>query len=391
MSSPLFEPFTLGASRLRNRMVMAPLTRSRAGQPGNVPTGLNALYYRQRASAGLIVAEGTQISQQGQGYAFTPGIHSEAQMAGWRRVTDAVHGEGGLVFLQLWHVGRVSHPALQPGGALPVAPSAIAPTGNAFITNERGEPEFVPFVTPRALAVEEMPEVVAQYVEAAQNARAAGFDGVEIHAANGYLLDQFLNSCSNRRDDAYGGSVENRARLLMEVTAAVAGAFGPDRVGVRLSPLGTFNDMGDDDPEGLFPAVAERLSEFGLAYLHLVDSTYVAGNADREAPEPRAAEILRLIRARYRGTLLVCGGYDRARAEAALAEGRADLVAFGRPFIANPDLPRRLLEDAPVAVPDPATYYGGGAHGYVDYPTLDQERGLQPMPDPAEQDKAALT
>jgi N-ethylmaleimide reductase len=381
MTSTLFDPFPLGPHTLKNRMVMAPLTRSRAGQPGNVPTRLNAFYYAQRAGAGLIISEATQVSQQGQGYAWTPGIHTAEQVEGWKLVTDAVHRAGGLIFNQLWHVGRISHPALQPDGQLPVAPSAIAPSGTAFITNEKGEPEFAPFVTPRALATGEMPCIVRQYARGAANALAAGFDGVEIHSANGYLLDQFLNSTTNRRTDAYGGSVENRARLLVEVVEAVCGVWGSRRVGVRLSPLGTFNDMGDENPEALFGCVAERLSGLGLAYLHLVDSTLVAGNTTRDTPDARAAALMRLIRERYRGTLLVCGGYDHARAEAAIREDRADLVAFGRLFIANPDLPERFRENAPLNEPDTTTFYGGGARGYVDYPTLKQQRGEEPVPD----------
>ncbi|HSF49115.1 MAG TPA: alkene reductase, partial [Burkholderiales bacterium] len=255
----LYQPARLGRYELPHRIVMAPLTRSRARQPGNIPTPLNASYYAQRASAALIVAEATQVSQQGQGYAWTPGIHSHEQVEGWRIVTGAVHGAGGLIFLQLWHVGRISHPALQPDGMLPVAPSAIRPAGQAFIENENGEGALVPFVTPRALQTEEMPYIVQQYVRGAKNALEAGFDGVEIHAANGYLLDQFINSSTNERTDPYGGSIENRARLLLEVVEAVSEVWGPDRVGVRLSPLGAFNDMGDDDPEATFPYIADKL------------------------------------------------------------------------------------------------------------------------------------
>jgi N-ethylmaleimide reductase len=388
MAASLFDPYALGPHTLKNRLVMAPLTRSRAGQPGNVPTRLNAHYYAQRASAGLIISEATQVSQQGQGYAWTPGIHTAEQVAGWCLVTDAVHAAGGLIFNQLWHVGRVSHPALQPDGQLPVAPSAIAVSGMAFVTDENGAPALLPHVAPRALAIEEMPYIVKQYVHGAKNALAAGFDGVEVHAANGYLLDQFLQTATNHRTDAYGGSIENRARLLLEVVEAVCEVWGSDRVGVRLSPLGSFNDMADADPEALFGYVAERLNGFGLAYLHLVDSTHVAGNTTRDAPEPRADALVRLIRERYQGTLIVCGGYERARAEAALSEGRADLVAFGRPFIANPDLPERLRENAPLNTPDPDTFYGGGAKGYVDYPTLRQARGEEAIPDYAALERA---
>lgn len=378
MNNPIFEPYALGPYKLKNRMVMAPLTRSRAGQPGNVPTDLNALYYAQRASAGLIISEATQVSQQGQGYAWTPGIHTPDQVVGWRSVAEAVHRTGGLIFMQLWHVGRISHPALQPDGQLPVAPSAIRPSGTAFIVNERGEGEMVPFVTPRALAIEEMPYIVKQYAHGASNALHAGLDGVEIHAANGYLLDQFLNTSSNHRTDEYGGPVENRARLLMEVMEAVCRVWGSQRVGVRLSPLGSFNDMGDDDPEALFGHVAEQLNRFNLAYLHIVEPE-MARDPASPSFDPRGPAMMELIRAKYSGTLIVCGGYDCRKAVACLEEGRADLVAFGRLFIANPDLPERFRQNAELNPPDESTYYGGGAKGYVDYPTLKQLRGEEPM------------
>lgn len=375
----LFQPIQLGPLTLPHRMVMAPLTRSRARQPGNVPTPLNTCYYAQRACAALIISEATQVSLQGQGYAWTPGIHSREQVEGWRLVTDAVHQAGGLIFLQLWHVGRISHPALQPDGMLPVAPSAIKPSGNAFIENERGEGELVPFVTPRALQIEEMPYLARQYIHGARQARSAGFDGVEIHAANGYLLDQFIQSNSNQRTDRYGGPVENRARLLMEVVEMVSEVWGPDRVGVRLSPLGTFNDMGDDDPETTFGYLAETLNDYRLAYLHIVNPASAALEKGR-APEPQAERMLALIRERYRGLLIVAGGFDHDTAEAWLQQGRADLIAFGRKFLANPDLPERFRRRAPLNADDPSTYYGGGAKGYTDYPTLAQERGEQPKP-----------
>jgi len=389
MSDILFEPYTLGPYTLKNRMAMAPLTRSRAGQPGNVPTDLNARYYAQRASAGLIISEATQVSQQGQGYAWTPGIHTSDQVTGWRSVTDAVHRAGGLIFMQLWHVGRISHPALQPDGQLPVAPSAIRPSGTAFIAKERGEGEMVPFVTPRTLATEEMPYIVKQYARGASNALKAGFDGVEIHAANGYLLDQFLNTSSNRRTDEYGGSVKNRARLLMEVVEAVCQIWGSQRVGVRLSPLGTFNDMGDDNPEELFGYVAERLNALNLAYLHLVEPE-IARDPASPTFDPRGPAMMKLIRGKYRGTLIVCGGYDYTKAIACLEEKRADLVAFGRLFIANPDLPERFRQSAELNPPDASTFYGGGAKGYVDYPTLKQLRGEEPMPMTQGAEKAEL-
>jgi N-ethylmaleimide reductase len=373
----LFQPYKLGPLNLPHRMVMAPLTRSRARQPGNIPDALAACYYGQRASAALIVSEATQVSMQGQGYAWTPGIHSSEQVEGWRRVTKAVHDEGGLIFNQLWHVGRISHPALQPDHMLPVAPSAVTPQGMAFIANDRGEGQLVPFVRPRALQIEEMPYIVAQYERAARNAQAAQFDGIEIHGANGYLLDQFLESGTNRRADLYGGSIENRARLLLEVAEAVAAIWGPDRLGVRLSPLSTFNDMSDANPEETFGYAAEKLSDYGLAYLHIVNPGLAAIEKGQE-PDARALRMIELIRSKYRGTLMVAGGFERASAEAWLAQGKADLIAFGRKFLANPDLTKRLREQAPLNGDDPSTYYGGGAKGYTDYPTLAQDRGEEP-------------
>jgi len=375
----LFEPVRLGPYDLSHRVVMAPLTRSRARQPGNVPSSLNACYYEQRASAALIIAEATQVSRQGQGYAWTPGIHSPEQVEGWKLVTSAVHGANGLIFLQLWHVGRISHPSLQPDGMLPVAPSAVNPKGMAFIENDRGEGELVPFVTPRALQIEEMPYIVRQYARGAENALAAGFDGVEIHAANGYLPDQFIESSTNRRTDSYGGPIENRARLLTEVVDAVSKVWGANRVGVRLSPLGTFNDMGDDNPEATFGYIAEQLNTRQLAHLHIVNPALPAVEKGVE-PEPRARRMLELIRDKYRGTLIVCGGFDQNTAEQWLTEGKADLIAFGRKFIANPDLPKRFREHAALNADDPSTYYGGGSKGYTDYPSLAQEVGEAPKP-----------
>jgi N-ethylmaleimide reductase len=375
----LFQPYRLGPYDLPHRVVMAPLTRSRARQPGNVPNVLAACYYAQRASAALIISEATQISMQGQGYAWTPGIHSREQIEAWRQVTEAVHQANGLIFNQLWHVGRISHPALQPDHMLAVAPSAITPQGKAFIENERGEGELVPFVRPRALDFEEMPYLVRQYERAAINAHTANFDGVEIHAANGYLLDQFIESGTNRRGDAYGGSVEHRMRLLLEVTDALVPIWGADCIGVRLSPMGKMNDIYDDDPEATFGAIAERLGEYHLAYLHIVNPV-MDQMQKGEQPDPKALRMVDVVRQKYKGTLMVAGGFDHDSAERWLREGRADLIAFGRKFLANPDLPERLRISAPLNADDPTTYYGGGEKGYTDYPSLAQERGEQPKP-----------
>ncbi|MEN0074953.1 MAG: alkene reductase [Paracraurococcus sp.] len=360
MTADLFQPFQLGPLALPNRVVMAPLTRSRAGSKG-IPGPLNAEYYAQRASAGLIIAEATQISPQGQGYAFTPGIHDEAQVAGWRQVTEAVHAAGGRIVLQLWHVGRISHPSLQPGGAPPVAPSALRPEGQAFT-----ETGFQPFETPRALETDEIAGIVGDYRQAALNARRAGFDGVEIHGANGYLIDQFLRDKTNRRTDLYGGSIENRTRFLLEVTEAVTAVWGGDRVGLRISPVSPANDIADSDPQALFGHVAEQVNRFGLAYLHVVEGA--TGGPRDNLPFDFAA-----LRRAFRGAYMANNGYDLALAQATLREGRADLIAFGRPFIANPDLVERLRRGAPLNALDPATLYGGDAKGYTDYPALTRQ------------------
>jgi N-ethylmaleimide reductase len=373
----LFQPVRLGRFELPNCIAMAPLTRSRARQPGNVPTPLNACYYAQRASAGLIVSEATQVSQQGQGYAWTPGIHTREQVEGWRLVTEAVHEAGGRIFLQLWHVGRISHPSLQPDCMPPVAPSAVRPEGKAFVENERGEGELVPFVTPRALQLEEMPYVVRQYERATRLAMKAGFDGVEVHGANGYLLDQFLCTGTNRRNDEYGGPVEHRVRLLLEVVDAVTAVCGADAVGVRLSPMGQANDIRDDDPLTTYPHAARELSKRALAYLHLVNPAMSALEKGLP-PEPMAIDMLQRMREAWRGPLMVAGGFDGASAAQWLNDGRADVIAFGRKFIANPDLPERLRTHAPLNADDTATYYGGGEKGYTDYPSLAQERGEAP-------------
>jgi N-ethylmaleimide reductase len=347
----LLSPVEVGPYTLRNRIVMAPMTRNRAGE-GNAPTPAVETYYRQRASAGLIVTEGTQVSLQGVGYPGTPGIHTDEQVEAWRRVTAAVHAEGGRIFLQLWHVGRVSDPALQPGGGLPVAPSALAAEG-LFRTPTGTQP----FIVPRALDLAEIPGVIAQFTDGAERSLAAGFDGVEIHGANGYLLDQFLRDGSNHRTDDYGGTVEKRARFLLEVTEEVARVWGPERVGVRLSPQSAFNGMADSDPLATFGHAAAALDRFGLAYLHLV------------APEP---EMARHLRERFSGPLILNGGYTRESGDVVVASGLADLVSFGTLFLANPDLPERFAEGAPLNSPDRKTFYGGGEEGYTDYPTRQQ-------------------
>ena len=358
-SDLLFRPLRVGAIDAANRIFMAPLTRNRAAHDGDVPHELNARYYAQRASAGLIIAEATQISPQGKGYAFTPGIYSDAQIAGWKLVTDAVHAAGGKIVLQLWHVGRISHPSLQPGGALPVAPSAIAFASQVF----DGE-KFVDCVTPRALRADELPGIVDDYRRATRNALAAGFDGVEVHAANGYLLDQFLKDSANRRDDAYGGSIDNRLRFPLEVVRAVVEVAGADRVGIRIAPQTHFGDVEDSTPAETFGAFVDRLSELRLAYLHVIEGE-TGGSRDVPGVDYVA------LRKRFAGVYVANNGYDRALAIAALEAGRVDAVAFGVPFLANPDLVERFRRDAPLNTPDQATFYGGGEAGYTDYPTLE--------------------
>lgn len=359
----LFSPLQLGPCLLPNRVVMAPLTRNRAGRDG-VPTRLMAEYYAQRASAGLIISEATCISPQAVGYPLTPGIWNGAQVGGWAGVTQAVHARGGRIYCQLWHVGRISHPSLQPDGALPVAPSALRPAGEAMTY---AGPQ--PFVTPRALGREELPGIVEQYRVAAKNALVAGFDGVEVHAANGYLLDQFLRDGSNHRTDDYGGSVDKRARLLLEVLEAVCAVWGSHRVGVRLSPLQPFNDMRDSNPEATFCRVVERLNPLDLGYLHVtrmgIDAPGAAGPA---------FDLARLRRL-WRGVYMINHAYELASAQAAIVSGEADLVAFGTLYIANPDLVERFRRNAPLNTPDPTTYYGGDARGYTDYPPLDTGGG----------------
>jgi N-ethylmaleimide reductase len=364
----LFDGLTVGDLPLANRVIMAPLTRMRSRQPGNIPHRLNAEYYAQRATAGLIISEATQISQQGQGYPATPGIHSAEQVAGWKLVTEAVHEKGGRIVLQLWHVGRISHSSHQPGGALPVAPSAIAPSGKVFAV-DWSQKEYE---TPHALSEAEIKGIIADYRKAAENARAAGFDGVEVHGANGYLLDQFLQDGTNKRTDSYGGSIENRSRFLLEVVDAVVGVWGRGRVGVRLSPYGTFNDMSDSDPVTLFNYVLRQLSDRGIAYAHVIEPRSTgAGGGDAVAGHlPSTSE---LFRASFKGVFISAGGYDGAEAQKAVESGRADAVAFGRSYIANPDLPERLKANAPLNPYHRATFYGGDAKGYTDYPFLSQQ------------------
>ena len=308
----LFQPYETRRAHSPAPDRHGPFDAFARSQPGNIPTTLNACYYAQRASAALIISEATQVSMQGQGYAWTPGIHSREQVDGWRLVTDAVHEAGGRIFLQLWHVGRISHPSLQPDNMLPVAPSAVTPAGNAFIENEKGEGEFAPFVRPRALQIEEMPYLVRQYARAAKNALAAKFDGVEVHGANGYLIDQFISSGTNQRTDAYGGTVEHRARLLMEVVEVACEIWGPDRVGVRLSPLGKLNDIADAEPEATFGAIAQALNDFHFAYLHLVNPA-LAAIEKGDPPDARAQRMLAIIREKYRGTLIIAGGLIETR------------------------------------------------------------------------------
>jgi len=354
----LLSPIQLGPNNLRNRMAMAPLTRCRAGA-GNVPTPLNAEYYAQRASAGLIISEATPISPQGIGYPNTPCIFNNEQVAGWKQVTDAVHAKGGHMFLQLWHVGRVSHSLFQPGGALPVSSSAVKIPGEVFTPDG-----MKPYETPRALELDEIPGIIENYRSAAQNAEDAGFDGVEIHGANGYLLDQFLRDGVNKRTDAYGGPVENRARLLLEVVETVCSVWNSDRVGIRLSPLQPANGMSDSNPEATFSYVVEQLNQFNLAYLHVAEMGKDQPGAAGPAFDPRK------LRQIWKSVYMVNCGYTRDSGNATLAAGDADMVAFGVPFLANPDLVARFEQNAPLNEPDNTTFYGGDAKGYTDYPFL---------------------
>jgi len=368
----LFDPLQAGQLHLSNRAVMAPLTRNRA--PGAIPAPLMATYYTQRANprdgAGLIITEATAISHQGQGYADVPGIWSEAQVAAWKPVTAGVHAAGGKIVMQLWHVGRVSHTSLQPNGQAPVAPSAIAAKTKTVLI-DHGVPTFVPTSEPRALSLDELPGIVQDYRTAARNAIAAGFDGVEVHGANGYLLDQFLRSGSNTRTDAYGGSIENRGRFLLEVTRAVCDEIGAGRVGIRLSPVTPANDASDPHPQALFDYVVRQLAPLQMAFIHIIEG---ATGGARDFMQGDTAFDYAALRTSYRAAggkaaWMVNNSYDLPLATRALADG-ADLVAFGRPFIANPDLTRRLREGAALNALDGTTLYGGGAKGYTDYPAL---------------------
>ena len=366
MSSPLFQPLQIGPYRLAHRIVMAPLTRMRASRPGNAPNALNAEYYGQRATKdGLIVAEASPVTPTGHFGPGTPGIYSDEQIKGWTLVTNAVHAKGGVIFLQLWHVGRISHSSLQPNGALPIAPSAIAAQGVALTGS--GEP--APFETPRAIETSEIPGLIEAYAQAARNAIAAGFDGVEVHGANGYLLEQFLQTRSNTRIDAYGGSIENRALLVLEVVRAAVAAIGAGRVAIRLSPYGRANDSGEDDPMPLYSYVVGELNKLGLAYLHLIEPR-ASGAGQREVDHKDAPCAADLFRPLWTGPLITAGNFTIDTAEATVAAGHADAIAFGRYFISNPDLPERIRRRAAFNPYNRKTFYGGDATGYTDYPAL---------------------
>jgi len=362
MPHELFTPYMLNSLSLKNRMVMAPMTRCRAGA-GDVPTPLMAQYYAQRATAGLIITEGTPVSPQGRGYLWTPGIYTQEQLAGWRQIAEAVHEADGLIFVQIWHVGRISHPSLQPDRCAPEGPTDEPPEDAlCFAYDAEDNPGYVPVTRPEALDLDGITRIREAFVQAARKAREAGLDGVEIHGANGYLFDEFLNSVVNTRRDAYGGSVENRCRFLLETVDAVAEAIGAERTGVRLSPNGRFNAM-PEDPEmtATFVTLAEELNRRGIAYLHLNDQTTFGMPA---IPD----EMIQQIRAAFKGPLILCGGYDADRAQSAIDAGIADLIAFGTPYLANPDLPARLEHGWPLNEPDPETFYGGAERGYTDYP-----------------------
>jgi len=358
--SKLFEPYKLGAVTLSNRAVMAPLTRNRAID-GFVPNPLAVEYYGQRASAGLLITEASQVSQQGQGYQDTPGIYSKEQVAGWRKVTDRVHERGGRIYIQLWHVGRISHVALQANGGAPVAPSAVQAKSKTFVGGT-----FAEVSAPRALELNEIPGIIDSFKKATANALEAGFDGVEIHGANGYLLDQFAKDGANKRTDAYGGSIENRARLMLEVSKAVAAEAGADRTGIRLSPVTPANDISDSNPQPLFDHIVDQLSALKLVYIHVIEGA--TGGPRDNAPFDYDS-----LRKRFGGTYIANNGYDFKLATDVLDRNKADLIAFGKLFISNPDLVERLKLGAPLNAPDQKTFYGGGAAGYTDYPVLGRQ------------------
>ena len=368
----LFDPIQAGDLHLANRIAMAPLTRNRS--PRAVPRDITATYYAQRASAGLLITEGTAITHQGQGYSDVPGLYSTEQLDGWKRVTQAVHARGGKIVTQLWHVGRVSHTALQPEGGAPVAPSAVRAQSQTYLVDAAsGQGQFVPTSEPRALAAEELPDIVHAFAAAARNAvQTAGFDGVEIHGANGYLLDQFLKDGANQRKDDYGGGIANRVRLMVEVTRAVVDAIGGGRVGIRLSPVTPANDIHDSDPQPLFEHLARELAPLGLAFIHVIEGATGGPREVEGRPFDYAAFKNAYRSAGGRGAWMVNNGYDRDMAQEAVASGRADIVAFGRAFISNPDLVERLRRGAPLNAWDQTTFYGGGEHGYIDYPALEQ-------------------
>jgi N-ethylmaleimide reductase len=357
----LLSPAIIGEIQLPNRMIMAPLTRCRAGV-GYIPQRINALYYAQRATAGLIISEATQVSANGIGYPNTPGIYTEAQIAGWKLVTEAVHNRGGRIFLQLWHAGRVAHPSLLPVGEIPIAPSPIK--ANCMADTASGQQ---PHVTPRALEISEIPDIIEMFQQGAKNALLAGFDGVEIHSANGYLLDQFLQDNSNQRQDNYGGSVEKRSRLLSEVTQAVVDVWGQGKVGVRLSPSSGFNDMRDSNPKALFSYVVEALNKLNLAYLHLIEPRIQGNVTISDDGTGLGTQFFRSI---FTGSIITAGGYTCETGEAILQENHADFVAYGRLFLANPDLPQRFALSKEFNRYNRSTFYTSGEEGYIDYPTL---------------------
>ncbi|AJI82350.1 N-ethylmaleimide reductase [Yersinia enterocolitica] len=363
-TAKLFSPLKVGALTLPNRVFMAPLTRLRSIEPGDIPTPLMAEYYRQRASAGLIITEATQISFQAKGYAGAPGLHTQEQLNAWKKITQAVHDEGGHIAVQLWHVGRISHNSLQPGQQAPVAPSAIAADTRTTVRDDTGAWVRVPCSTPRALETEEIPGIINDFRQATANAREAGFDYIELHAAHGYLLHQFMSPASNQRTDQYGGSIENRTRLTLEVVDATAAEWGAEHIGIRISPLGPFNglDNGEDQEEAALYLI-EELNKRHIAYLHISEPDWAGG-------KPYSDAFRDAVRARFKGVIIGAGAYTAEKAENLIEKGFIDAVAFGRSYISNPDLVERLQQNAPLNEPDGETFYGGGAKGYTDYPKL---------------------